>query len=75
VSDKFVEFTNAATKQPILVNVDHIHTAEAVAGQKRVRLVMGGGDQGVHAVTLEDEDFKSIREVLTGVKEFTFRPK
>ena len=42
VSIKIVQFTNAATKEPILVNVDHVRIAHQVPGHDRVKLFMDG---------------------------------
>ena len=39
MSTKFVLFTNAATKEPILVNADHVRTAHQVTGHRRVKLL------------------------------------
>jgi hypothetical protein len=73
---KFVEFTSAQTNAPIVVNLDHVHTAEAVAGQERgqewVRLVMSGGGDQMYAVNVEGT-LKSVLEELTGEREIRFR--
>ncbi len=65
---KFVEFTSANTNAPIVVNLDHVHTAEAVAGQERgqvwVRLVLGGGGDQMYAVNVEG-GLATVRAKLT----------
>jgi hypothetical protein len=62
---KFAEFANARTEQAILVNPEHVLTAEPVKGQKWVELVMVmGGGQGGYSVAVEG-DLKYVREKLT----------
>jgi hypothetical protein len=64
MSIRFVEFKTATTKKdPILVNPDHVRTAQAVSDNTCVRLVMSG-DQGGYAVNVEG-DLKSVWEKLT----------
>jgi hypothetical protein len=59
MSAKFVMFTNAATKEPILVNPDHVCSAQPVPGHHRVKLLVGGErDEYVEG------DLKSVWEKL-----------
>jgi hypothetical protein len=60
MSAKFVEFTNASTKESVLVNADHVRLAHKVPGHHRVKLVM----DSEHAVDVEG-DLKSVWEILT----------
>jgi hypothetical protein len=60
VSAKFVKFTNASTKEPILINLDHVRFAHQVPGHHRVKLVM----DSEHAVDVEG-DLHSVQEKLT----------
>ena len=55
MSTKFVLFTNAATKEPILVNADHVRAAHQVTGHRRVKLLM----DGENAVDVEG-DFQTV---------------
>jgi hypothetical protein len=64
MSSKFVMFTNAHTKKPILVNSDHIRTATEVDGHNRVRLVIDQRQGGEYAEEVEG-DLKSVWEKLT----------
>ena len=43
MSTKFVLFTNAHTKKPILVNPAHVRTATEADSHNRVRLARGWG--------------------------------
>jgi hypothetical protein len=62
VSDKFVEFTNARTNQPVWVNPDHVRNAQAVAGKPDwTELAMGGKGQDVAV----QRNPKSVLEELT----------
>jgi len=61
VSIKFVQFTNAATKEPILVNVDHVRIAHQVPGHDRVKVSM----DGAQAVDVEG-DLRTIQAMLMG---------
>jgi hypothetical protein len=65
MSTKFVEFTNSATKEPILVNADHVRTAHQVSGHNRVKLVMDRGQGGEHAVDVEG-DFQTVQAIRAG---------
>jgi hypothetical protein len=60
MSTKFVIFTNASTKEQILVNADQVRFAHKVPGHHRVKLVM----DSEHAVDVEG-DLKSVWEALT----------
>ena len=55
MSTKFVLFTNAATKEPILVNADHVRAAHQVTGHRRVKLLV----DGENAVDVEG-DFQTV---------------
>jgi hypothetical protein len=64
VSAKFVIFTSAHTKKPVLVNRDHVRTATEVEGRNRVRLVMDQRQGGEYAEEVEG-DLSSVWETLT----------
>jgi hypothetical protein len=59
---KFIEFTDAHTHNPVLVNPDHVRTAAEVEVEdyKMVRLVIGGGSHQ-HV----EGDLTSVRAKLT----------
>jgi hypothetical protein len=61
VSAKFAIFTNAATGEAILVNPDHVRTAQSVPGHRRVKLSMGG-EREEHV----EGDLKHVLEMLEG---------
>ena len=61
MSIKFVQFTNAATKEPILVNVDHVRIGHQVPGHDRVKLFM----DGAQAVDVEG-DLRTVQAMLMG---------
>ena len=61
MSAKFVQFTNATTKEPILVNSKHVRTAHQVTGHSKVKLVM----DCEYAVGVEG-DFQAVSAKLTG---------
>jgi hypothetical protein len=58
-------FTDAHTRDSILVNPDHVRTAREVAGHRRVRLVMGRADNGEHVAVEVEGDLVSVWEELT----------
>jgi hypothetical protein len=58
---KFVIFTNASTKEPVLINANQVRLAHKVPGHSRVKLVM----DSEHAVDVEG-DLKSVWEALMG---------
>jgi hypothetical protein len=60
MSTKFVVFTNAHTKKPVLVNPAHVNAASEVDGHNMVRLVM---DAGSHQEV--EGNLKSVWETLT----------
>jgi hypothetical protein len=53
MSTKFVMFTSAHTKKPVLVNRDHVRTATEVDGHNRVRLIMDQRQGGEYAEEVE----------------------
>ena len=61
MSAKFVQFTKATTKEPILVNSKHVRTAHQVTDHRKVNLVM----DCEYAVDLEG-DFQAVSAKLTG---------
>ena len=65
MSDKFVEFTNARTNQPVWVNPDHVRHAQAGSLQNNmIALAMGGEGQDVAV----EGDPKSVLEILRGAE-------
>jgi hypothetical protein len=64
MSTKFVIFTSAHTKKPLLVNRDHVRTATEVDGRNRVRLVMDQRQGGEYAEEVEG-DLNSVWAKLT----------
>jgi hypothetical protein len=56
--------TDTPNRDTILVNPDHVRTAQPVAGHRSVRLVMGG-DKAANAVNMEG-DLDSVLEILMG---------
>jgi hypothetical protein len=65
MSTKFVLFTNAHTKKPILVNPAHVSTATEADSHTRVRLAMEGGE---HAEEVEG-DLQTVWAMLTAESE------
>jgi hypothetical protein len=72
VSDKFVEFTNARTNQPVWVNPDHVRNAQGVPGKPDwTEPAMGGKGQDVAV----QGNPKSVLEELTGDREIKLKKK
>jgi hypothetical protein len=66
MSSRFVMFTNAHDRKPVLVNPDHVRTAYE-SGQKKVTLVIDRW-QGSSFTQDVEGDLKSVWEMLTGEK-------
>jgi hypothetical protein len=59
MSTKFVQFTNAGTKEPILINADRVRVAQQVPGHHTVKLTMDA-DHEEHV----EGDLQSVRAKL-----------
>lgn len=72
MTDKFVEFTNPRTNQPVWVNPHHVRNAQPVPGHPDwTELAMGGKGQDVAV----QGNPKSVLEELTGEREIKFKKK
>jgi hypothetical protein len=75
VSDKFVEFTNTRTNQPVWVNPDHVRNAQAVPGKPDwTELAMGGKGQDVTVQGDPKSVLKELREQHRRVSELPTPP-